>query len=495
MQQFAVDDTGTERFAGAEAATGGRAFLVATEGQRLAVHTMQGVGNPREQASLVDAIAVETGRPARHRRHRVAEMQRAESLEALLKGLRCGTILHDPTGIFTRAQSLVAFAHSLRDRAAGRIAGIYWSGEWRTVFVRLDPAAFVSGEKVDIVRLGETEREIYRAFAETCGEDALSWIEAVRISLQGLPVGVTAIDAKSERPGSKVARRIGKGLAASVLGAALGMSATAQAQQSKPAVSGVNGSLSIMGGGFRSDDLGASGGGITALNADGGAKGAAIAIGSISAPIGERFGVQLDAGGGIASGDPAFGGTLHVFWRDPDVALAGLVGSYAHTEQDVFVSIGGGNFARQSQDINIGRIGGETEIYLDRFSILARAGYQFGDGEEDFYGRLNVAYYPWDDLMIAAGPEYFPGAGVAGSFEIEWLDTFSESIGLSYFVDAAIHDSDNYHAFAGIRLYFGDNKSLIRRHREDDPRPDDFITGIANGTQATSYFYSGFGYF
>ena len=60
----------------------------------------------------------------------------------------------------------------------------------------------------------------------------------------------------------------------------------------------------------------------------------AYSIGSISAPIGDRFGVQIDAGllglyPTVAGSFDAEGGGVggHLFWRDPTL---GLLGAYAH---------------------------------------------------------------------------------------------------------------------------------------------------------------------
>jgi len=41
--------------------------------------------------------------------------------------------------------------------------------------------------------------------------------------------------------------------------------------------------------------------------------------------------------------------------------------------------------------------------------------------------------------------------------------------GLSLFVDGSVGNNDRYSVMSGLRLHIGENKSLIRRHREDDP--------------------------
>jgi hypothetical protein len=42
---------------------------------------------------------------------------------------------------------------------------------------------------------------------------------------------------------------------------------------------------------------------------------------------------------------------------------------------------------------------------------------------------------------------------------------------MSLFVEAQFGENDYATVFGGVKFYFGsDNKSLMRRHREDDPR-------------------------
>ena len=45
----------------------------------------------------------------------------------------------------------------------------------------------------------------------------------------------------------------------------------------------------------------------------------------------------------------------------------------------------------------------------------------------------------------------------------------SAAPGLSVFALGELGENDQYKATAGVRFYFGANKSLQKRHREDDP--------------------------
>ena len=56
------------------------------------------------------------------------------------------------------------------------------------------------------------------------------------------------------------------------------------------------------------------------------------------------------------------------------------------------------------------------------------------------------------------------------------------SSGVALYAEGRIGEDDYKGAWAGVRMYLGDNKSLIRRHREDDPTDwsEDNLFGILN---------------
>jgi hypothetical protein len=137
----------------------------------------------------------------------------------------------------------------------------------------------------------------------------------------------------------------------------------------KPAVSGINGKIEASGG-----DVGR----------DGYWAGAA----SIAAPIGHSFGVQADVlGGDVSTSVKGFG--LHAFWRDPDVALAGITAS-----RTGFGSTWGNRF------------GVEGEYYLDKMTFSGTGGIQNGELQHTGYGTANVSYYLNDNLALEAGHPY-----------------------------------------------------------------------------------------
>ena len=56
-----------------------------------------------------------------------------------------------------------------------------------------------------------------------------------------------------------------------------------------------------------------------------------------------------------------------------------------------------------------------------------------------------------------------------GHITAEWQVPSRSLPGLALFLDAAKGNKDFDMAIVGVRYYFGGNKSLIQRHRQDDP--------------------------
>ena len=205
---------------------------------------------------------------------------------------------------------------------------------------------------------------------------------------------------------------------------------------SLPAVSRMNGKLSAFGG-----------------SQDGGLFGV---TGSLSVPLGTAYGLQIDGMAGSGRGAAFYGVGGHLFWRDP---ARGLVGLYA---SDVSWDLRNG----LTTGDDVGKVGVEGEAYLGRVSLEGRAAYQFGT-HTGFAGKALLAYYPTDNLRLDGGVRYLEGPGAIGMVDAEW----QPHVGSSWTVYGSGSFGDNYtQALGGLRYYFGDpGKSLIRRHREDDP--------------------------
>lgn len=216
---------------------------------------------------------------------------------------------------------------------------------------------------------------------------------------------------------------------------------------SAPAVSGPNGKFSVEGGKY--DD-----------------EASVLGLGSYTMPLSPSIGVQFD--GAIGSIDEEFfgGGGLHLFTRDPESYLLGFFGSY-----------------HDWNDISIWRAAAEFEFYLDRFSITGLAGAEGVDvpttkdgllvlnkDDEHFFGYFEGAYYPLDDLKLSAGYRYENETSL-GAASAEYL-LRSTGSPISLFARGRFGDDDHTQITGGVKVYLGadNNKSLISRHRTEDPQ-------------------------
>lgn len=179
--------------------------------------------------------------------------------------------------------------------------------------------------------------------------------------------------------------------------------------------------------------------------------------GAIAFPIGPEFGVQIDASAAATRGDwvGALGG--HAFWRNPSI---GLLGIYA----DGFTT----QVPRGS--LNVARLGVEGEYYFDRFRLSGIAGVESGDRTKSraFVDAL-ASWYVQDDLRLYAGYSN-TFAGSQGRAGLEYQLPPSSGWGnFALFGEGRIGEHGYASVLGGVRVYFGESKSLWRRHREDDP--------------------------
>jgi len=206
------------------------------------------------------------------------------------------------------------------------------------------------------------------------------------------------------------------------------------------AVSGVNGKIEAIGGYSENDDE--SGNALIS------------GLGSLSIPLGCDFGFQADVGIIDELDDTTYGGAVHLFARDPDSYLFGVTGGYF-----------------DAGDANLWAIGPEAELYFGQFTLQAWGGYVDIDADDDAGGGsdgfidIDASYYATDDLRLYVGgnilaDQEFLRAGL----EYQFADAMTASFG------AKIGENDYVGITGGLSFYFGsDDKSLIRRHREDDP--------------------------
>lgn len=206
--------------------------------------------------------------------------------------------------------------------------------------------------------------------------------------------------------------------------------------------------------------------------------------GAISAPLGHRFGVQVDAGYQKTNIDLAFGPFPpstgidvsstgiggHLFWRDPSV---GLIGAYAHYENHNFELTG--PFVPPGIDLDVTNIryGAEGEFYHNDWTVKAFAGADHLDfagivSDTFFTGQASVGYYISENSLLTVGVNHsFEQTTALVGLEAMW-DTGNQ-IAPVFYANASFGE-DVTSFGGGVKVLFGQgSKSLKRRHREDDP--------------------------
>jgi hypothetical protein len=182
--------------------------------------------------------------------------------------------------------------------------------------------------------------------------------------------------------------------------------------------------------------------------------------GGFAFPLGTNFGFQADAFYMDVSNRDFYGAGAHLFWRDSEKGLLGITAAGIR-ENEVLDSWAGGF---------------EGEYYLNYFTLFAQAGMMNVDyavgllpfietDETGCYAVAGAGFYPVDNLYLSCSYTHALDNGLFQS-EIEWQTPMD---GLSLFARLARGDNGYDHALAGVRWYFGKQKRLKLRHREDDP--------------------------
>jgi len=193
--------------------------------------------------------------------------------------------------------------------------------------------------------------------------------------------------------------------------------------------------------------------------------------GSWSVPLANSFGLQVDASFGKYDNRAYQVGAGHLFWRDPAIGLLGLYGSFT-------------NWDSGFGQVQVGQVAAEAAWYWGRFSINGVAGVEFGntvtgtvdnfvntiDIDTRFFDKVNLSFYLHDNLELFVGHRYLGGKNAA-AFGGEWgIPIPSTTAMASAFVEGRVGDFTG--VWGGLKLYLGQkDKTLIRRHREDDPIP------------------------
>lgn len=262
--------------------------------------------------------------------------------------------------------------------------------------------------------------------------------------------------------------------------------AMAQAQEAGglPAVSALNAKIAIAGGVAHHDDIDTNGVNLNnnqlgAFNSAG-TDGLAMVLASLTAPVHDAFGVQLDIAGGVLDDDFIGGIGGHFFWRDPSTGLLGITGAYGVNEQEAFESVFLSNppYTVESEldRQKIWRLAAEGELYQERFTLHGVAGYQWGENIlEGAFARGGIRYYATKNFMVGFGAGASEEIGGFGTAEVEFLASGNVSV----FADMRTEFDNYFQGTAGIRIYFGPSDTLIAKHRQDDPASNAAYDAVA----------------
>ena len=443
MDQQTVARAATEALAGLSVPV----FLAGFDGDetpRLTLH----VARPSDRQSLQREAAAAMARAGvavecrvRPLDHRCLDL--ACTLQDVMRSFAHGEIVYDPTESISRTKALLDLSQRLRSALGYGLRGVYLEPDSRTLYLACRPKEFLEGGAVDDAKQQRVEADAKAAVSGWRAEAPASFDLSVRLcfelpAMPLLPIDAASLD-KSFRRLPWMARlhsQLIVGGIATLLGAGAAGSASAD---DLPAVSQVNGKLSAEGG-------------------EGAGRPLGEAIGSITAPVGHSFGVQLDGGIGTTGGQTVWGLAGQGFWRDPNFGLLG--GFLTHMHADLS--------SPGITGTQLNRFGAEGQLYLGPFTPQLDVGWQTGGMKNGAFGVGELAWYPNDNLMLRAGADINPGKSLALA-DVEYLPGLAGLPGLSIFAEGAVSGSRANYALIGFRFYFGPDKTLIRRHREDDP--------------------------
>ena len=198
-----------------------------------------------------------------------------------------------------------------------------------------------------------------------------------------------------------------------------------------------------------------------------GAGGAGV-NGSVTLPVGEAFGVQLDGSGGRTDGGSRGGFGGHVFYRDPDRFLLGPTAMWSIVNNNA-----------------IQRYGAEGEYYFDRVTIKSLDGLQHWNYRQDAYYSLGGSFYATDNLAFSAEGGGF-GNVHWGDAAAEW-QPWTGPTSLFSKIGAANRGKPTF--FAGIRYAFGAPGTTLkyRERHEDPPNIVDFTDNSSSGGFQSEY--------
>jgi hypothetical protein len=181
---------------------------------------------------------------------------------------------------------------------------------------------------------------------------------------------------------------------------------------------------------------------------------------SLTAPLGNAFGIQGDVSVVNKAPGASFGSALHLFTRDPNSYLVGITAGFVSTTNN-----------RQ-----LGAVGPEAELYSGQWTLQGWAGVAGLDyntpGLADLRGAfamVDVLYYPTNNLKLDLGASTILRYNTA-KIGVEYgLGDMGLPISLT--ADARYGGDGAFTITAGLKGYLGGDtsESLINRQRTDDP--------------------------
>jgi hypothetical protein len=367
--------------------------------------------------------------------HSASSLLSSRSLEAFVARLGGDRVAYDPTGSMSRALGLVQASRVVRAALKERTSGLYYAPLLRTFYVTLDRSRVSQGDKVQISELAAIERAVLESLSSAFA-GAGAACPSVRVGF-GLPsASLVPVDAQSVVGwGQRLLLSVRRYWKPVTVAAMFGFGAVAPAAAQDPAVSEAN--LKVRGSfGEIIDDY--------TWNAEG----------AFTAPLGEKFGLMIEGGGGASNGNGYYGAAAHLFTRDPDSYLLGVFGAYSE----------GSSF-----DIDATRVGGEFEFYLNEITISGMAGYQFSQSLGDkTFGSFDLKWYATNNFAVTAGVSADEDRTL-GRARLEWQPGFAALPGLAFHADGAFGEDDYQSIMGGLTYYFGSPVDLKDRHRRQDP--------------------------
>ncbi len=181
------------------------------------------------------------------------------------------------------------------------------------------------------------------------------------------------------------------------------------------------------------------------------------AAGSLTLPVSDSFGVQGDLVITSGPGGLGFGGAAHAFTRDPDSYLLGVAaGAYGIAGSLLFAA------------------GPEAELYLDRASFEVWGGFAgltysgSTPAKAGLFVLADAGYYVHDDFRVTLGAGSVIGVATL-HLGAEYL-FHNDQLPFSIAADARAGQDGSLSAMLGVKFFLGGtDKSLIERHRHDDP--------------------------